>query len=103
MPLSIKDKKHLKAIGHHLKPILQLGDKGLTDALITELENRLEDHELIKIKVAGLDRDDKAAAITALCASTRSELVQQIGNTALLYRAAAKPNPKLSNLLRSIG
>lgn len=103
MPLSTKDKKHLKAIGHHLKPVLQLGDKGLTEALTTELDNRLEDHELIKVKVAGLDRDEREAVITALCDSTRAELVQRIGNIALLYRAAAKPNPKLSNLLRHTG
>lgn len=100
MPLTQKDRKHFKAIGHHLKPILQLGDKGLNEAVSTEIDARLEDHELIKVKVSGQDREDRDAIITQICTQTGAELVQRIGHTALLYRAAAKPNPKLSNLLR---
>lgn len=100
MPLSMQDKKQFKAIGHHLKPVLLLGDKGLSDKVAEELNLRLEDHELIKVKVGGLDRDARDATVTALCTQSGAELVQRIGNIALLYRAAAKPNPKLSNLLR---
>lgn len=103
MPLSMQDKKQFKAIGHHLRPVLLLGDKGLSDSVAAELELRLEDHELIKVKVAGLDRDVRDATIVAICAKTGAELLQRIGNIALIYRAAAKPNPKLSNLLRPQG
>lgn len=100
MALSKQDKKRFKSIGHHLKPILQLGDKGLTDSVIEELNLRLEDHELIKVKVAGLDRNDRDNTIDNLCKKTNAELVQRIGNIALLHRTAAEPDPKLSNLLR---
>lgn len=103
MPLTTQDKKRLKSIGHHLKPIIQLGDKGVSDALLEELERRLEDHELIKVKVGGMDRDVRDATINTLCDKTHAELVQRIGNIALLYRAAARPNPKLSNLLKAQG
>lgn len=103
MPLTTQDKKRLKSIGHHLKPIIQLGDKGVSDALLEELERRLEDHELIKVKVGGMDRDARDATINTLCDKARAELVQRIGNIALLYRAAARPNPKLSNLLKAQG
>jgi RNA-binding protein len=100
MPLSKQDMQHFKAIGHHLKPVLQLGDKGLSDRLIEELNLRLEDHELIKVKVAGRDRDDRDSIILELCQKTGAALIQRIGNIALLHRSAVKPNPKLSNLLR---
>ena len=56
MPLSQQDKKRLRRIGHHLKPVLISGDKGLTETFLEELEGRLEDHELIKVKI----NDDQA-------------------------------------------
>ena len=100
MPLSSQDIKRLRRIGHHLKAILIFGDKGLTDTFVEELNARLEDHELIKVKVNAETRDDRAAIVDALCEQSGAELIQRIGNIALLYRAAEKPNPKLSNLLR---
>ena len=100
MPLSSQDIKRLRRIGHHLKAILILGDKGLTETFIEELNARLEDHELIKVKVNAETRDDRAEIVSALCENSGAELIQRIGNVALLYRAAEKPNPKLSNLLR---
>lgn len=103
MPLSSQDIKRLRRIGHHLKAILIFGDKGLSDTFVDELNARLEDHELIKVKVNAETRDDRAEIVTALCESSGAELIQRIGNIALLYRAAEKPNPKLSNLLRYQG
>ncbi len=100
MPLSSQDIKRLRRIGHHLKAILILGDKGLTETFSEELNARLEDHELIKVKVNAETREDRAEIVSALCAQSGAELIQRIGNIALLYRAAQKPNPKLSNLLR---
>lgn len=101
MPLNQQDKKRFKAIGHHLKPVLMLGGSGLTDKVLEELNGRLEDHELIKVKVAAENRDDRDLLITTLCEQSGAELVQRIGNIALLYRAAQKPSPKLSNILRA--
>lgn len=100
MALSNQDKRQFKSIGHHLKPILIIGGNGLTDAFLDELSLRLEDHELIKVKVNAETREDRDLIIDAICKSSHAELVQRIGNIALLYRAAKKPNPKLSNLLR---
>ena len=103
MPLSNQDKRQFKTIGHHLKPVLILGDKGLTEAVLEELDLRLEDHELIKVKVNAETREDLDTIIEAMVTAAGAELVQRIGNIALLYRAAKKPNPKLSNLLRAQG
>lgn len=100
MPLSQQDKRQFKGIGHHLKPVLIFGGNGLSDSFIEELNKRLEDHELIKVRVNAETREDRALVIDALCKQGSCELVQSIGSVALLYRAAKKPNPKLSNLLR---
>lgn len=100
MTLSNDQKKHFRKIGHHLKPVVTVADDGLTEGVLAELERALEDHELIKLKIAVLDREDKAAVIAAVCETTGAIAAQTIGKVALLYRPAKKPNPKLSNLLR---
>lgn len=100
MALSQQDIKRLRRIGHHLKPILMFGDKGLSDNFLEELHGRLEDHELIKIKVNAPTREDRAAVVEEMCQQANAELIQRIGNTALLYRAGEEPDPRLSNLLR---
>ena len=97
MTLSNERKKHLRHIGHALKPVLTVGDKGLSGNVLSELDRALEDHELIKIKLRSAD---KTALIEQLIATSGAELVQSIGHIVLVYRAAKKPDPKLSNLLR---
>lgn len=101
MALTQDQKKRFRKIGHHLKPVVMVSDSGLSEGVMAELERALEDHELIKIKCAVLDREDKTALIEAICEETGAELAQTIGKTALLYRPAKKPNPKLSNILRN--
>ncbi|MBK1873878.1 MULTISPECIES: ribosome assembly RNA-binding protein YhbY [Marinobacter] len=100
MSLSAEQRREYRAIAHNLKPVIIVGDKGLSENLQEELERALNDHELIKIKVASQDREARQEAITALCEASGAELVQTIGKIAVLLRRAKKPNPKLSNLLR---
>ncbi|MBU2953457.1 ribosome assembly RNA-binding protein YhbY [Marinobacter sp. F3R08] len=100
MSLSPEQRREYRAIAHNLKPVIIVGDKGLSEGLQEELERALSDHELIKIKVASQDRDARQEAIAALCQSSGAELVQTIGKIAVILRRAKKPNPKLSNLLR---
>ena len=103
MSLSTAEKKRLRQIGHYLNPVVLLGGNGLTEAVIAEIDARLEDHELIKVRVGGEDRAARLAAIDEIASATKSEVAQVIGKLALLYRAARKPDPKLSNLLRVTG
>lgn len=100
MSLSPEQRREYRAIAHNLKPVIIVGDKGLTENLQEELERALNDHELIKIKVASQDRESRQEAISALCESSGAEAVQTIGKIAVILRRAKKPNPKLSNLLR---
>lgn len=100
MPLTADRKKALRNIGHNLKPIVTIGDKGLSEGVLEELNRALEDHELIKVKLAIPDREVRKEAIAEMCKATGAELVQEIGKMALILRNAKKPNAKLSNLLR---
>ncbi len=100
MSLSPEQRREYRAIAHNLKPVIIVGDKGLTENLQEELERALNDHELIKIKVASQDREGRQEAIRTLCESSGAEVVQTIGKIAVIMRRAKKPNPKLSNLVR---
>lgn len=78
--------RFLRGQAHDLKAMLQVGGKGITEALAAEVDNALEHHELIKVKVAGEDRDQRDAMIAELSTRTGAALVQRIGHTAVLYR-----------------
>lgn len=100
MTLSNADKKHYRAIGHQLKPVITIAEKGLSESVQAELERALNDHELIKIKLVTGEKAQKSALVDEICALTKGVAVQSIGHVLLLLRAAKKPDPKLSNLLR---
>jgi len=101
MTLSTDNKKRLRGIGHRLKPVVTVAGKGLTDNVLNEIDRALTDHELIKIKLAVGPRELKAEAIRRICEHLGAENIQEIGHILLLYRKAAKPDPRLSNLLRN--
>jgi RNA-binding protein len=85
--LTGKQRRHLRALGHELKPIVQLGKGGIDEGLVAALDQALTDHELVKIKIgdaAGLDRNEAA---DELAKQTNSEVAQVLGYTVLLYRA----------------
>lgn len=100
MTLSAADKKHYRSIAHNLNPVVIIGDKGLTENLMDELIRALRDHELIKVKIAVGDRDDRSEIISALIEATKAELVQSIGKVVVLLKKNPKAKPKLSNLIR---
>ena len=81
-----KQLQHLKALAHHLKPVIQIGQQGVTENVIAETDRALSHHELIKIKVSGSDRDIRAKSIEDVCEKTSAIVVQQIGSTAVLFR-----------------
>jgi RNA-binding protein len=86
MQLNDKQRRHLRGLAHDLKPVVLVGDSGLTDGVVRETERALHDHELIKIKVRAADRDTRDALIADLATRTTSELVNRIGHVAVLYR-----------------
>ncbi|ANF56078.1 YhbY family RNA-binding protein [Halotalea alkalilenta] len=100
MSLSSAQKKSFRSIGHHLDPVVQVSENGLSEGALNELERALADHELIKIKLMSNDREEREAQIAAACSHSGAELIQKIGKMALLYRRNPKASPKLSNVQR---
>lgn len=84
--LTAAQTRFLRGQAHGLKAVLQVGGKGVTPALLAEVGQALEDHELIKVKVAAEDREARAELIDAIVEGTGAALVQRIGHTAVLYR-----------------
>ena len=90
MALTDTQRRHLRGLAHHLKPVVLMGQAGLKDTVLAEIDGALTHHELVKVKVAAEDRDDRARIIEAIVASTGADLVQTIGHMAVLFRR----NPK---------
>jgi RNA-binding protein len=90
MPITDKQRRWLKGEAHHLKPVVTVGQAGLTDAVLAELGLALDHHELLKVKVNVGDRDLRDAIIEPMVERTGAVLVGRIGNVAVLFRA----NPK---------
>ncbi len=86
MSLSKKQIKFLRARCHDLKAVILLGQKGLTEEVLQELDNALNHHELVKIKLSADDRDARKQLIADICDKTHSEEVQSIGKTLSVYR-----------------
>ncbi|HMB57164.1 MAG TPA: ribosome assembly RNA-binding protein YhbY [Arenimonas sp.] len=84
--LTNAQKRYLRGLAHDLKPVILLGAKGVTPALIAELDLALEQHELIKAKVPAEDRETRDAWIADICEQSGAALVNRIGHTAVLYR-----------------
>ncbi len=100
MTLAAPDKKRFRTIAHNLSPIVTIAQKGLTESVTDEIERALSEHELIKIKIFAADRDSRREIIVQVSTQAGAELIHSIGNIAVLYRASAKPDPRLSNILR---
>jgi RNA-binding protein len=79
-------KQALKAQAHHLKPVIIMGSKGLTPALVAEANVAIDAHELIKVKINGAEKEDRVKMANELCRQLPADLVQLIGNTAIIYR-----------------
>lgn len=88
MNLTNKQKQYLKGLAHPLKPIVQLGANGLTEGVLVEIEQALNHHELIKVKVPTDDRDEKHLICHAIAAETKAELVQVIGHILVIFKAS---------------
>ncbi|OIO67679.1 MAG: ribosome assembly RNA-binding protein YhbY [Zetaproteobacteria bacterium CG12_big_fil_rev_8_21_14_0_65_55_1124] len=86
MPLDSAQKKKLKQAAHHLKPLIRVGQKGMTDSLVTETDACIERHELIKVHVAAGERDERSALATELATKIGADLVHSIGKVFILYR-----------------
>jgi RNA-binding protein len=86
MQLSEKQKKHLRRLAHPLHPLVMLGNAGLTEGVVNELERALTDHELVKVSARVGDRGVRDEALNELARRTQALIVQRIGHIGVFYR-----------------
>jgi RNA-binding protein len=85
MTLSEPQKKYLRGLGHHLKPVVVVADSGLSEAVLKEFDSTINHHELIKVRVRAGDRDSRDEIILRLC-DQHTSLFSRTGNVALIFR-----------------
>ncbi|WP_426757203.1 ribosome assembly RNA-binding protein YhbY [Myxococcus sp. Y35] len=89
MPLTGKQRRHLRALGHHLEPVVIVGQAGVTEGVIAAVEQALHDHELIKVKI-NEGPETRQEAAQRIAEGTQSDLAQLLGRTALLFKKRKK-------------
>jgi RNA-binding protein len=90
MELTERQRRHLRGLAHTLRPVVLLGSGGVSDAVIAETRRALHDHELIKVRLPGLERRQRDAALADLAARSGGALVTRIGHVAVLYKPRAE-------------
>ncbi len=94
MALSNNQLRHLRGLAHALKPVVMVGQHGLKESIITEVDIALDVHELIKVKISVGDREARDEIIQQIVDRSSAELVQRIGNMAVLFRRNSE-NPRV--------
>jgi RNA-binding protein len=93
MTLTPRQRATLKARAHALEPVVTVGQHGASDALIAEVDRSLTAHGLIKVKLAGADRQEREQLTATLCERTQAEAVQQVGRVLVLWRPRPDDDP----------
>jgi RNA-binding protein len=94
MNLSGKQRHYLRGLAHHKKPVVLIGDAGVSAAVLHEIEQALNHHELVKIKLRA-DREEREQMLARICEQTGAEPVQMIGQMAVIFRPADPPRISL--------
>lgn len=94
LELTSKERSTLRSLAHSIKPVVQIGDNGLTPAVLKEIDRSLTAHSLIKVRVAGDDRDNRIAILQEICDTLSCARVTHLGKTLTLYRHSEQ-NPSL--------
>jgi len=89
MKFSTKQIAHLRGLAHNLNPVVMIGNQGLTENVLKEIELNLNAHELIKVQVAGDDRDARKTILDEISKATGALAVHHIGKQLVFYRASS--------------
>ena len=95
MAVNDKQKRYLRGLAHPLKPVVMIGNKGLTETVLAEIDNALAHHELIKVRVSGQEKPERMEMIEEIAGKTSSNLIMVIGHIAGFYRPALEPKIQL--------
>jgi RNA-binding protein len=105
LEITSAERSALRAAAHPLRPVVLIGDRGLTDAVLKEIDTHLNAHELIKVKVAGDDREARGAMLESICDALSCASVHHLGKTLIIYRPGAKKRkvlPETENTTRAV-
>lgn len=105
LELTSAERSALRAAAHPLRPVVLIGDRGLTDAVLKEIDVHLNAHELIKVKVAGDDREERSAMLENICQALSCASVHHLGKTLIIYRPGTKKRkvlPETENTTRAV-
>jgi RNA-binding protein len=95
--LSGADRRHLRRLAHGLDPVVQIGSSGITAGVVAALDRALDDHELVKLRLAA-ERDERSSMAATLASETRSAVAGMVGHVAVLYRPARDPEQRRISL-----
>jgi RNA-binding protein len=95
MAVNDKQKRYLRGLAHTLKPVVMIGNKGLSETVLNEIENALNHHELIKVRVSGQEKADRTQMLNEISEKTNADLIQVIGHIGGFYRPAKEPTIQL--------
>ena len=98
MTLTGKQKNYLRGIAHNLNPVVAIGAKGLTDAVMLEIEAALSHHELIKVKLPSNSKTEKVALLATITGQVAAQPVQMIGRVGVIYRPSDEPKIMLPSI-----
>ena len=84
--LTPRERSHLKARAHALEPVVHIGNSGITDTVVAEVDRALTAHELIKVKVGSDDREARVAMGDEICGRTDATAVHRVGKVLILWR-----------------
>lgn len=98
--LTPEQRRSLRAAAHHLHPVVTVAGKGLADTVVREIDRSLNAHELIKVKLQGIERGDRDALLAEICDQLGCAPVQHIGNTLILWRQKPEEAPKSTSARR---
>jgi len=90
MNLSVQHRKYLKGLAHNRKPVVTIGQNGLTEAVLEELDQTLAHHELIKIKLPAGDKAMRLEMLESICKASKASMVNLIGRTGVVFRQSDK-------------
>ncbi len=92
--LTPEQRRALRAAAHHLHPLVTIAGKGLSETVLKEIDRTLKAHELIKVKLAGIERDDREELLNEVCNQLDCAPVQHIGNILILWREKPEEEKK---------
>ncbi|MGB6105226.1 MAG: YhbY family RNA-binding protein, partial [Pusillimonas sp.] len=105
LDITSQERSALRAAAHPLRPVVLIGDRGLTDSVLKEIDLNLNAHQLIKVRIAGEEREARNAMQETICDSLSCALVHHLGKTLIIYRpdaAAQKAKAEAENATRAL-